>query len=196
MTARQLPSRPKWIAAAIAAAICGSVFAGCGGAGNSSSSSSTAAGPSSSATTPPASSSTAGSSTAATATPATAAAATTATCPTPAQVETATGNSYTGSHSTPAGGGGIVCEYLGATTAAVAIFAHDSQVVFAGQVAHTQAVGMQKISGVGSGAFGVDDSGRSIVNAYSNSSQTVVAAQATGSLASVEAFARVALADN
>jgi len=191
MTARQLPSRPKWIAAAIAAAICGSVFAGCGGAGNSSSSSSTAAGPSSSATTPPASSSTAGSSTAATA-----AAATTATCPTLAQVETATGNSYTGSHSTPAGGGGIVCEYLGATTAAVAIFAHDSQVVFAGQVAHTQAVGMQKISGVGSGAFGVDDSGRSIVNAYSNSSQTVVAAQATGSLASVEAFARVALADN
>jgi hypothetical protein len=55
---------------------------------------------------------------------------------------------------------------------------------------------MQRISGVGSGAFGVDDSGRSIVNAYSNSSQTVVAAQATGSLASVEAFARVALADN
>jgi len=38
--------------------------------------------------------------------------------------------------------------------------------------------------------------GRSIVNAYSNSSRTLVAAQAPGALAPVEALARVALADN
>ncbi|MGP8062164.1 MAG: hypothetical protein ACLP5O_06260 [Acidimicrobiales bacterium] len=55
---------------------------------------------------------------------------------------------------------------------------------------------MPEISGVGDGAFGMTTAGRSIVNAYSNGSRTVVAAQAPGALAPVEALARVALADN
>ena len=55
---------------------------------------------------------------------------------------------------------------------------------------------MPKISGVGDGAFAQDIAGRSIVNAYANGSRTFVAAQAPGSVAPVEALARVALADN
>jgi hypothetical protein len=95
-------------------------------------------------------------------------------------------------------GGGIVCEYTGSGgNAGVTIFAHQSAAVFAGQVAHAPgAPAMPKISGVGDGAFGMTTAARSIVNAYSNASRTLVAAQAPGSLAPVEALARVALADN
>ena len=102
---------------------------------------------------------------------------------------------------TPSAGGGIVCEYTGsagnAGNAAVAIFAHQSATVFSGQVAHAPgAPAMPQISGVGDGAFGMTTAGRSIVNAYSNGSRTLVAAQAPGALGPVEALARVALADN
>jgi len=55
---------------------------------------------------------------------------------------------------------------------------------------------MPSVPGVGDGAFGSTIGGRSIVNAYSDASRTVVAAQASGALAPVEALARVALADN
>ena len=55
---------------------------------------------------------------------------------------------------------------------------------------------MQAISGVGDGGFALTAGGRSIVNAYANSSRTIVAAQAPGALAPVEALARVALSDN
>ncbi len=55
---------------------------------------------------------------------------------------------------------------------------------------------MPPLSGLGDGAFGQSAGGRSIVNAYSNDSRTVVAAQAPGALAPVEALARVALTDN
>jgi len=55
---------------------------------------------------------------------------------------------------------------------------------------------MPRIAGLGDGAFGQTIAGRSIVNAYSNASRTVVAAQAPGALAPVEALARVALAVN
>jgi len=55
---------------------------------------------------------------------------------------------------------------------------------------------MPRLSGVGDGAYGATIGGRSIVNAYANSSRTVVAAQGPGSLAFVETLARVALADN
>jgi hypothetical protein len=55
---------------------------------------------------------------------------------------------------------------------------------------------MPSISGVGDGAYGMTTAGRSIVNAYSNASRTLVAAQAPGALPPVEALARVALADN
>ena len=69
--------------------------------------------------------------------------------------------------------------------------------VFAGHVANAPgAPAMPRISGVGDGAFGSTIAGRSIVNAYSNSSRTLVAAQAPGALPPVEALARVALADN
>jgi hypothetical protein len=79
----------------------------------------------------------------------------------------------------------------------VTIFAHQSAAVFAGQVAHAPgAPAMPAISGVGDGAFGTTTGGRSIVNAYSNASRTLVAGQASGSLASVEALARSALAAN
>jgi hypothetical protein len=100
--------------------------------------------------------------------------------------------------STPTAGGGIVCEYTsGAGNAAAAIFAHQSATVFAGQVAHAPgAPAMPNISGVGDGAFGATIAGRSIVNAYSNGSRTIVAAQAPGAIGPVEALARVALADN
>jgi hypothetical protein len=91
-----------------------------------------------------------------------------------------------------------VCEYTGSSgTAGVTIFAHQSAAVFSGQVAHAPgAPAMPAISGLGDGAFGQTTGGRSIVNAYSNSSRTLVAAQASVALAAVEALARVALSDN
>lgn len=55
---------------------------------------------------------------------------------------------------------------------------------------------MPAISGVGDGAYGQTVGGRSIVNAYSNASRTVVAAQSSATLAQTEALARVALSDN
>jgi hypothetical protein len=55
---------------------------------------------------------------------------------------------------------------------------------------------MPSISGLGDGAYGMTTGGRSVVNAYSNGDRTVVAAQGPGALASVEALAKVALADN
>jgi len=123
-----------------------------------------------------------------------------ATCPTLAQANTALGVSDSGPTQRSAGGGGIVCEYTGVTatdTAAVAIFAHQSAAIFARQVANAPgAPAMPKLSGVGDEAFGSTTAGRSIVNAYSNASRTVVAAQAPGALAPVEALARVALSDN
>jgi hypothetical protein len=138
--------------------------------------------------------------TAPTATPATAAAATTsATCPTVAQVNAALGVSLTTHIQNPSPGGGVICIYngAGAVNAEVAIFAHQSASVFAGQVAHAPgAPAMPALTGVGDGAFGQDVAGRAIVNAYSNGSRTLVAAQAAGPLPPVEAFARVALADN
>ena len=77
------------------------------------------------------------------------------------------------------------------------IFANQSATVFAGQVAHAPgAPAMPSISGVGDGTFGATTGGRSIVNAYSNANRTVVAAQAPGALAPVQALARGALADN
>jgi hypothetical protein len=99
---------------------------------------------------------------------------------------------------TSTAGGGIVCEYPSPSgNAAVAIFAHQSATVFAGQVSHAPgAPAMPAISGVGDGAYGQTTAGRSIVNAYSNASRTLVAAQAPGALAPVEALARIALSDN
>jgi hypothetical protein len=121
-----------------------------------------------------------------------------ATCPTLAQTDAALDASYSGPTRTPTQGGGIVCEYTGGGgTAAVAIFAHQGAAVFAGQVAHAPgAPAMPSISGVGDGAFGTTTGGRSIVNAYANASRTLVAAQASTSLVSAEALAKVALADN
>jgi hypothetical protein len=55
---------------------------------------------------------------------------------------------------------------------------------------------MPTISGVGDGAYGMTAGGRSVVNAYSNATRTLVAAQAPGALAPVEALASVALSDN
>ena len=55
---------------------------------------------------------------------------------------------------------------------------------------------MPGISGLGDGAYGMTTGGRSVVNAYSNASRTLVAAQGPGALAPVEALARVALSDN
>ena len=121
-----------------------------------------------------------------------------ATCPTLAQANAALGGSYSGPVTTPTAGGGVVCRYTSAAgVAAVAIFAHQGATVFAGQVANAPgAPAMPKISGVGDGAFGSTIAGRSIVNAYSNASRTVVAAQGPGAIAPVEALARVALSDN
>src|SRR5579872_7513816 len=131
---------------------------------------------------------------------ATTAAATTgsAVCPTMTQADAALGVTDTGPITRPAGGDGVVCEYTGpGGNAGVTIFAHQSQAVFAGQVAHAPgAPAMPQVSGVGDGAFGETIGGRSIVNAYSNASRTLVAAQAPGALAPVEALARVALSDN
>lgn len=112
--------------------------------------------------------------------------------------EFALGGSYTGPISTPSRGGGIVCVYRAGTgTAVAAIYAHQSPAVFAGQVAHAPGnPAMPSISGVGDGAYGMTTGGRSIVNAYSNATRTLVAAQASGAIAPVEALAKVALADN
>ena len=55
---------------------------------------------------------------------------------------------------------------------------------------------MPSISGLGDGAYGMTTGGRSVVNAYSHTSRTLVAAQGPGTLASVEVLARVALSDN
>ena len=55
---------------------------------------------------------------------------------------------------------------------------------------------MPSLSGLGDGAYGATIGGRSVVNAYSNASRTVVAAQGPGALAPVEALARVALSVN
>jgi hypothetical protein len=122
-----------------------------------------------------------------------------ATCPTLTQAEGALGASYGNLVQTPTPGNGLVCEYTGGAggNAGVTIFAHESATVFAGQVAHAPgAPAMPAIAGLGNGAFGMTAGGRSIVNAYSNSSRTLVAAQAPGPLPPVEALARVALADN
>jgi hypothetical protein len=122
-----------------------------------------------------------------------------AACPTLTQAEGALGASYGNLIQTPTPGSGIVCEYTGGAdgNAGVTIFAHESAAVFAGQVAHAPgAPAMPAISGLGNGAFGMTAGGRSVVNAYSNASRTLVAAQAPGPLPPVEALARVALADN
>jgi hypothetical protein len=181
--------------AGVGAVVAGIILMGCG---------SGSSGPGASATSSPASSATTAPSTSApsTSTPplasAPAATTTAATCPTLAQANLALGATYSGPVTHATAGGGIVCEYTGAGgSAAVAIFANQSATVFAGQVANAPgAPAMPKISGVGDGAFGSTIAGRSIVNAYSNSSRTLVAAQAPGALPPVEALARVALADN
>jgi hypothetical protein len=128
----------------------------------------------------------------------TTAATTAATCPTLAQANTALGGSYSGPVASPTPGGGVVCTYrAGSGVAVVTIFAHQSPTVFAGQVAHAPGnPAMPSISGVGDGAYGMTTGGRSIVNAYSNATRTLVAAQASGAIAPVEALAKVALADN
>ena len=142
-------------------------------------------------------------------TPTTAPAATggVATCPTLAQADAALGGSYGGplqtpvtTPQTPVTTVGIVCEYTGrsaAGNAGVTIFTHQAPAIFAKQVSNAGGVpGMARIAGVGDGAFGLAAGGRTIVNAWSNVSRTVVAAQSSGSLAQTEALARVALADN
>ena len=93
-----------------------------------------------------------------------------------------------------------MCEYTSSTpgaNAGVTIFAHQSAAVFAGQVAHAPGdPAMPALSGVGDGAYGQTTGGRSVVNAYSNSSKTIVAAQSSGTLAQTAALAQVALSDN
>jgi hypothetical protein len=181
------------VLAAVGALAIGLVLTGCGS--SSSSPTTTTSSPSSTtaATAAPAT-------TAAPASTTTTAVATTgaAKCPTLAQAETALGGSFSGPIQTSTPGGGIVCEYTGAAgNAGVTIFAHQSAAVFAGQVAHAPgAPAMPAISGVGDGAYGQTAGGRSVLNAYSNASRTLVAAQAPGPLPPVEALARVALADN
>ena len=172
----------------VSSLVFGLFLAGCGSGSPSSTASSTSS--------PSASRSTSGSPSGGTTT--TAATASVATCPTLAQAEAALGGTYAGPIQTPTPGGGIVCEYTGAGgNAGVTIFAHQSPTVFAGQVVHAPgAPAMPAIAGVGDGAFGMTTAGRAIVNAYSNASRTLVAAQAPGSLAPVEALARIALADN
>jgi hypothetical protein len=175
----------------VGALVAGLVLAGCGGGGGHSASSTSSPTSSPSATTAPSSSNT-------TTTAAVTAGA--ATCPTLAQANAALGVTFTSPVQTPTRGGGITCEYTGGAgggVAAVTIFAHQSATVFPQQVGNAPgAPAMPSISGVGNGAFGSEIAGRSIVNAYSNGSRTIVAAQAPGALAPVEALARVALADN
>jgi hypothetical protein len=116
-----------------------------------------------------------------------------------AQADAALGVSDTGPIRTGIGGGGILCKYTGAGgISAVAIYAAQAATVFAGMVSHAddKVTGMQPVSGVGSGAFFLTAGGRSVVNAYSNGSRTVVAAQGPGAAAPIEALARVALSDN
>ena len=115
-----------------------------------------------------------------------------------AQADTALDGDFTGPQSTATAGGGLVCEYTSAAgNAGVTVFGHQSAAVFAGQVAHAPGnPAMPAIAGLGSGAYGQAIGGRSIVNAYSNASRTLVAAQAPGALVPVEALARVALSDN
>jgi len=172
---------------AVGALVAGIVVMGC-----SSGSSSPEAGPTTSSpsatTSPPGSTPTTGAATAGA-----------ATCPTLAQANAALGVSYGNLVSNATAGGGIVCEYTGGPSgnAGVTIFAHQSASVFAGQVANAPGnPAMPAISGVGDGAYGDTTGGRSIVNAYSDGSRTLVAAQAPGALGPVEALARVALADN
>lgn len=180
----------------LGALVVGLVLAGCSSGSSAPSSNSTS---STSATSAKSSSTVSPSST-----PTTAAASTTAaTCPTAAQVNTALGASYGGPVSRPSPDNAIVCEYTGnggangGSNAGVTVFANQSAAVFAGQVAHAPgAPAMPAISGVGDGAYGADIGGRSIVNAYSNGSRTLVFAQAAGPLGPVEALARVALSDN
>jgi hypothetical protein len=182
------------IVVAVGALTFGLLTAGCGSGGTSA----PTTGPTSPPTRPTSTPATSPSSTAAT--PTTGAATTgAAACPTLAQAEAALGGSFAGLSQNSTPGGGIVCEYTGGAggAAGVTIFAHQSATVFAGQVAHAPgAPAMPAISGVGDGAFGTTTGGRSIVNAYANASRTLVAAQASGSLASVEALARAALAAN
>lgn len=101
-------------------------------------------------------------------------------------------------HAAPAGG--IVCEYTSSSptsNAGVTIFTHQNAAVFAGQVAHAPGdPAMPALSGVGDGAYGQSVGGRSIVNAYSRGTRTIVAAQSAGTLAQTEALAKVALSDN
>jgi len=164
----------------------GLILAACGSTANSSSTSS----PATSTSSEPASSTTG----------APPASTTSATCPTLAQAEEALGGSYSGPAQTPTEGGGLVCEYTSSTgggNAGVTIFAHQSATVFAGQVAHAPGnPAMPAISGVGDGAYGQTAGGRSVVNAYSNGSRTLVAAQSSGTLAQTAALAQVALSDN
>jgi len=91
-----------------------------------------------------------------------------------------------------------VCEYTGGSgNAGVAIYSHSSAAVYAGQVAHaTGNPAMPSLTGLGDGAYGATIGGRSVVNAYSNATRTLVAAQGPGALGPVEALARVALSDN
>lgn len=175
---------------AVGALMLGLVLTACGSGSTSSTTTSTSS--ASTSTTQPASATSA----AVTATPA--AATGPSTCPTLAQANAALGGAYGGPIITPTAGGGVVCEYTSsAGNAGVTIFAHQSATVFAGQVAHAPgAPAMPSISGVGDGAFGTTTAGRTVVNAYSMTSRTFVAAQAPGGLAPVEALARVALADN
>ncbi|MGB7053041.1 MAG: hypothetical protein WBG41_15865 [Acidimicrobiales bacterium] len=174
--------------------VIGLVLAGCGS--NSASPSTTSTSTSlakashSATTTPPAS------------TPPTTAVATgstTSTCPSVAQASAAVGQPYTTLVHNPSQGGSIICIYngAGAVNAEVVIFAHGSAAVFAGQVANAPGKpAMPAISGVGDGAYGQTIAGRSIVNAYSSASRTLVAAQSAGPLPPVEALARVALSVN
>jgi hypothetical protein len=121
------------------------------------------------------------------------------TCPTTAQADAALGVSDTGPVRIVIKGGGVLCEYTGAGgNSAVAIYAHQNATVFAGMVSNAddKLTGMQPVSGVGNGAYFLTAGGRSVVNAYSNGSHTVVAAQGPGGAAPVEALAKITLADN
>lgn len=173
--------------------VIGVALAGCGSTSTNSSASTGASG------TTVASAATGSSGTSlAPASPTTAATATAAVCPTMAQADAALGASDTGPTMHAAGGGGIVCEYTGSNgIAGVTIFSQQSATVFAGQVAHAPGnPAMPALSGVGDGAYGQTAGGRSVVNAYSNATHTLVAAQAPGAIAPVEALAQVALSDN
>jgi hypothetical protein len=120
-----------------------------------------------------------------------------ATCPSVAQANTALGVSDSGTTRTPTQDSGVICRYTGTSAADVTIFAYEGQQAFSTQVANAgTTAGMQKLSGVGDGGFGLTANGRSSVNAYSNTSRTFVEAQAPGALAPVQALAKAALIDN